>query len=153
MHKKLWLKVLLGSSLFISGCGLYKIDHRREEPNNTVTYNEQIYQELNEVPKEDCIKMYTFFSGLSCYIQNVTNDDINTNDILNKTLFNAQYNYNWNRDKYPKITDIVSNELVKKGLDEPHKLNDKVKEKIIKDELISTFNEIAASIKKSIESK
>ena len=154
MEKK-WWSLLLASSLIINGCGLYTSNEVIDIPDVVVnqTLSSEITEALKQAPKEDCIKIYTFFTGLSRYITNLTNEDITTDRVLNEILLNAQNNYGWQRDKYTELSNAISKDLTNKKLNEPHKLNDLTGQEKISVLLVRALDEYASIVKTVIESK
>ena len=156
--KKITVALLLAS--VISGCGLFTVDETRvvkPEPTIEVVVDKnlatKIADSLKEAPKEDCEKIYTFFSGLSSYLQK-TDSNYSTDEVLNRILLNVQQDYGWNRERYPSFTTVISDDIVKLKLDIPHKLNDVNEQgKNYRDILIQTMDGYKLIIKKIIESK
>lgn len=151
-------RLLLLSVITITGCSLYEtqpvvIDNTTTVVVNNADLASKIKLSLKDAPKEDCIKAYKFLKGLSCYIRNVNNDNLTTDEILNKTLLKVQMDYGWNRDKYPNLTVAISEDLVSKKLDDPHKLGDITEQGKICDVLANSLDEYANSIKTLVESK
>jgi len=158
MDKTLKWKCLLLVSLTLSGCGIYKIDESVVPVPDVVVVvdadlTSKIKKSLEKAPKDDCIQIYTFFSGLSRFITNLKNDDITIDEILNKVLLNAQNNYGWNRERYPDFSTAISEDLNNRKLDEPHKLGDETAKEKIKDVLVKALDEYSAIVKSIVEHK
>lgn len=150
--------LLLLSAIILSGCSLYQTEKVVDNTDEVVVVvnkdlASKIKLSLKEAPKEDCIKVYKFFSGLSLYVQHVQDDNLMTDEILNKTLLKAQTDYGWNRDTYPKLSEAISEDLIAKKLDDPHKLGDIIEQEKIRDILVKALDEYSLAVKTVVESK
>lgn len=153
--------LLLVSTIFISGCGLYtKVDNVDITPTPAPdvvvnsTLKDKFSAALSEASRKDCTNLYMFFAGLSAYLENANVNDLSVNDITNRLLLDVQMRYNWNREKYPGLTDAISNDLISKKLDEPRNLTDDYGNGLtFRDAVLKTSKEYASIIKTIAESK
>lgn len=70
--------------------------------------------------KEDKLLIHKLFSGSAEYIKNAK--ILGSTSQFDPVLGKVQSSYGWNREKYPKFTDAVSEYLVSVGYDEPKEL-------------------------------
>lgn len=97
--------------------------------------------EFVKIPKEDQDLIYKQFAGGASFIKNAKNLDNSAKfEVL---LGKVQSSYGWDRDRYPKFTDAVSNYLVEQGFDKPRSLSSDSDKRW----LYEIFNSLAGSCK------
>jgi len=91
--------------------------------------------------QEDKDLIYKQFAGSASYIKNA--EQLESTNGFEKLLGKVQTSYGWDREKYPKFTDAVSEYLVEQGFDKPRTLTSQAD----KDWLHEIFNSLAEAVK------
>ena len=100
-----------------------------------------VKSEFAKIPKEDQDLIYKQFAGGASFIKNAKKLDNSAQfEIL---LGKVQSSYGWDRDRYPKFTDAVSDYLVEQGFDKPRSLSSDSDKRW----LYEIFNSLAGSCK------
>ena len=87
------------------------------------------------------ILIYKLFAGSSEYLSHAVS--LQTTSQFDPILGRVQSSYGWERDKYKKFTDAVSDYLTEAGYDEPRKLSKEEDRKWFRD----IFKSLADAIK------
>jgi len=125
MRKLQILSLLL--ALIFSGCGVVEIDNEKLKNNtnnnsdNTevvivTEVNKDIVNVLKEVPLKDCITLYKIFAGAYQYVD-TTNKPHTTKELF-ELIDKVQKEYEWDKEKYPNLTDVIEKDLISKGFEE-----------------------------------
>lgn len=152
MKRKLRLKLTLLSVLFlslVSGCtNLYQFQDT-SSPTEVVVQSpieDKIISSLNNATRDDCITMYTFFAGLSLYIEKTT--VLSTTPQFFGLLDKVEKDYGWSKEKYKDLTDVIEADLKAKNLAKPQTIDDTIRK-----DLVDTFRGYSEACKKAAEAK
>jgi hypothetical protein len=88
----------------------------------------------------DRVLVYKLFAGSAEYLSNAVS--LQTTSQFDPMLGRVQSSYGWERDKYKKFTDAVSDYLIDAGYDEPRKLSTEEDRKWFRDIFKSLTNAI-----------
>jgi hypothetical protein len=103
---------------------------------------DKVKEEFNKIEsKEDKLLIYKLFAGASEYL--AAAETLQSTNQFDPILGKVQTSYGWNREKYSKFTDAVSEYLVSVGYDEPKALSSSVDRK----EFAKIFKNLAEAIK------
>ncbi len=103
---------------------------------------DEVKEEFNKIEsKEDKLLIYKLFAGASEYL--AAAETLQSTNQFDPILGKVQTSYGWNREKYSKFTDAVSEYLVSVGYDEPKTLSSSVDRK----EFAEIFKNLAEAIK------
>lgn len=87
-----------------------------------ISPTEKVKAEFNKIEsKEDRILIHKMFSGASDYLKNCKS--LSQTGQFDPILGRVQTSYGWQREKYPKFTDEVSNYLKSVGFETPKTLD------------------------------
>lgn len=122
MKRKINYVFLIALLFSFSGCVVYK------DPPSVVVNDNETAEELKEVEKifnsiesqEDKLLIHKMFSGAAEYLVNCETMQITA--AFDPILGKVQNSYGWDRERYPELTDAVSDYLVSVGYQEPKKL-------------------------------
>lgn len=109
-------------ALTVSGCGVIEFDNTKlDNKDNTEVVvihevNKDMVAVLKDVPLEDCIKLYKVFAGAYQYVD-VTDKPQTTKELFD-LIDRVQKDYKWDKEKYPKLTDVVEKDLLSKGFED-----------------------------------
>ena len=106
--------------LLFSGC--------RTDTSVFVVGNEELTEELGDVQKafqsieseDDKLTIHKLFSGGGEYLS--VCETLQTTAQFDPLLGKVQTSYGWDREKYPELTDAVSEYLISVGYEEPKEL-------------------------------
>lgn len=144
------LNLILLVSLLFTGCGLFELSEVNNNNNNEIvvddTLESNIINSLKDATREDCITAYTFFSGMSLYIEK--SSKLTTTDQVQDLFIKVEDDYKWDREKYPKLTDVIATDMINRGFKTPREINQETKKL-----LISAFNEYGEACLKAAKEK
>lgn len=142
-------KIILLASILLTGCGLYEVVEVNNNPEINVvneTLETQIIDSLKDATREDCVTAYTFFAGMSLYIEKGSKLT-NTSDIQ-ELIKSMEDDYGWDRGKYPKFTEVIKTDIINNGFRQPKELTPE-----IKTTFINMFNGYGKACLKAAEQK
>lgn len=99
----------------------------------------KVFSEIDSV--DDKRLIHTMFAGAAEYLKN--SKKLQSTNQFDPILGRVQSSYSWDREKYPKFTDAVSDYLVSVGYDEPKEL----KSSSDRDSFSKIFSELAEATK------
>lgn len=155
--------IFLLAFLFCSGCGNFKPTITSGKIENVYTEQElKIAESLNEIPLEDCEKVYKVQIGFVNYLKNTNKplalkDVFGTEDNFEDSVFFKLYKDFDYKPSYNKFSDTVSEYLSQNGYDISNKtivesVTDETKE-IAEEKVIKDFEVLTNAIKSAIEKK
>jgi hypothetical protein len=137
-------KLLLSLCIFLTGCTINI--HRKPTEEFLPVGNtpelikvEQTFSSISS--QEDKLTIHKLFSGAAEYLSNC--EELDSTGQFDPILGRVQSSYGWNREKYPALTDAVSDYLVSVGYREPKKLSSKSE----RDQFASIFRDLAEATK------
>ncbi len=81
----------------------------------------EVQKEFNKIEsKEDKLLIYKLIAGSAEYLK--ASENLKNTGQFDPVLGKVQSSYGWNREKYPKFTDAVSEYLVSEKYNEPKQL-------------------------------
>lgn len=115
--------VLLLALIFI-GCERPSVDKSvdKTEDSKFVLTNslKNVVKEFKSMSKEDQDILYKQWAGAASFVKN-SKSPHSTKD-FDPILTKVQADYGWNREKYPGLTNAVSDYLKEQGFEEPREL-------------------------------
>jgi len=113
--------VFLIIALLITGCAY-------ETETNVLVVGDDLTPELQEVQqvfnsiesKDDRLTIHKLFAGSADYLS--VCESLDSTAKFDPILGRVQTSYGWNREKYPELTDAVSEYLISVGYDQPKEL-------------------------------
>lgn len=147
-------KISISLFLLLSGC-LYPVEVKLPEVTvepvaATVAVDNQYVSAFDNVSKEDCVKLYKFFKGISLYVQN-SSGEVYVREIFGQedSLLNkVQKDYGYDKQKYPSLTLAVNQYLTEGGYKDPDR---QIKD--YRNDLVNRFDTLAEAAKLAYEAK
>lgn len=137
-------KLILSLCLFLTGCtiNIQRKDVEAILPVGNTPELVRVEQTFNSISsQEDKLTIHKLFSGAAEYLSNC--EELDSTGQFDPILGKVQSSYGWNREKYPALTDAVSDYLVSVGYQEPKKLTSKSE----RDQFASIFRDLAEATK------
>jgi|TARA_B100000085_G_scaffold893_1_gene874 hypothetical protein len=117
-------KFILFLCLLLTGCtvNIQKKDLDKVLPVGSTPELTRVTQVFTSIEStEDKLLIHKLFSGAGEYLNNC--EELSTTGQFDPILGKVQSSYGWDREKYPELTDAVSEYLVSVGYQEPKQLN------------------------------
>ena len=140
-------KLILISCLILTGCTDIQVTIQRKGAKETVVAGNSpeltmVQQAFNSIEsQEDKLTIHKLFAGAAEYLSNC--EELDTTGQFDPILGRVQTSYGWNREKYPDLTDAVSDYLVSVDYQEPKKLDSKES----RDQFAKIFTDLAEATK------
>lgn len=140
-------KLILISCLIFTGCTDIQVTIQRKGAKEVVVAGNSpeltmVQQAFNSIEsQEDKLTIHKLFAGAAEYLSNC--EELDTTGQFDPILGRVQTSYGWNREKYPDLTDAVSDYLVSVDYQEPKKLDSKES----RDQFAKIFTDLAEATK------
>ena len=140
-------KLILISCLILTGCTDIKVTIQRKGAKEVVVAGNSpeltmVQQAFNSIEsQEDKLTIHKLFAGAAEYLSNC--EELDTTGQFDPILGRVQTSYGWNREKYPDLTDAVSDYLVSVDYQKPKKLDSKES----RDQFAKIFTDLAEATK------
>lgn len=99
----------------------FKLNTPNVRQSDVASELKEVQEEFNKIEsKEDKLLIYKLIAGSAEYLK--ASESLKNTGQFDPILGKVQSSYGWNRDKYPKFTDAVSEYLVSEKYNEPKQL-------------------------------
>lgn len=119
--------LLLLTVLMFIGCERPSVDTSvdKSEDSKLVLTNtlKEVVKEFNKMSKEDQNVLYKQWAGAASFIK--SSKSLESTKDFDPLLGKVQADYGWDREKYPELTDAISEYLKEQGYEEPRELTKK----------------------------